>query len=41
MTLYLVELWSAEADMTGKNFLMFNQFCYSCVRRARKRETRR
>ena len=32
---FIVEIWSSEADLVGKEFLMFNQFCYSCVRRSK------
>ena len=28
----LVELWTAEADLSGGDFLMYNEFCYSCQR---------
>lgn len=28
-----VESWSTEANLQANQFLMFNQFCYSCVRK--------
>ena len=28
---FSVELWSSEADLSGKDFLSFSQFIYSCL----------